>query len=172
MGHPAARPATLSSRVLRSPDARSGSARPCQKLRPQSLPRVPFHRRREDQGDGIRQKPTSALSSKTLLRCPRRQEDLRELSFYSPVLCTPSDAMQFRHATQELPFGEPLNVRSAWEVRARAAICPCYCPLIGVLRSCPLLQSVGSSSCRGDGSYLCAAMRGLIDVSSRATFSG
>jgi len=30
---------------------------------------------------------------------------------------------QFRHATEELPFGEPLNVRSAWEVRARAAIC-------------------------------------------------
>jgi hypothetical protein len=45
--------------------------------------------------------------------------------------------MQFRHATEELPFGEPLNVRSAWEVRARAAICPCHCPLIGVLRSCP-----------------------------------
>jgi hypothetical protein len=45
--------------------------------------------------------------------------------------------MQFRHATEELPFGEPLNVRSAWEVRVRAAICPCYCPLIGVLRSCP-----------------------------------
>src|SRR5262245_39166055 len=28
--------------------------------------------------------------------------------------------MQFRHATEELPFGEPLNVRSAWKVRARA----------------------------------------------------
>src|SRR5262245_35519788 len=45
--------------------------------------------------------------------------------------------MQFRHAIEELPFGEPLNVGSAWEVRARAAICPCYCPLSGVPPSCP-----------------------------------
>src|SRR5262249_24618834 len=113
MGHPASRPATLSSRALRSPGARSGSAPPCQKLRPQSLPRVPFHRRREDQGDGVRQKPTSALRSKTLLRRPRRQEDLPELSFYSPVLCTLSRCHEFRHATEELPFGEPLTVRLA-----------------------------------------------------------
>jgi hypothetical protein len=45
--------------------------------------------------------------------------------------------MQFHHASEELPFGEPLNVRSAWEVRARVAVCPCSCPLIGVLRSRP-----------------------------------
>lgn len=43
--------------------------------------------------------------------------------------------MQFGHAIEELPFGEPLNARSAWEVKARAAICPCS--PIGVLRSCP-----------------------------------
>src|SRR5262245_32473089 len=44
--------------------------------------------------------------------------------------------MQFRYATEELPFGEPLNVRSAWEVRARAAICPVIVRC-GVPPSCP-----------------------------------
>jgi hypothetical protein len=40
--------------------------------------------------------------------------------------------MQFHHATEEVPFGDPLNVRSAWEVRARTAICPCYSRLFNI----------------------------------------
>src|SRR5262245_47362488 len=124
MGHPASRPATLSSRALRSPDARSGSARPCQKLRPQSLPRVPFHRRREDQGDGVRHKPTSALSSKTLLRRPRRQEDLRESSFYAPVLCTPSRCHAIPPCYRRAAIRRTAQCSVSLGVRARAAICP------------------------------------------------
>jgi hypothetical protein len=34
------------------------------------------------------------------------------------------DADAIQYATEKLPFGEPLNARSAWAVSARAAICP------------------------------------------------